>query len=162
MSVAYDTLRDGMDMTGLAQAKSDLLAKAKRTTNAQPPYHMLQGVAAYDMIEHMEEVQDHPAELNGLRAAEIQMYGNDRKLREAVFTWSEDAQMQASNDQAVLKNHDIRTAVGSMMSASSSTSQKERIDDETMNALLDETVDFGATIHEDPNEMLRRRPNART
>jgi hypothetical protein len=192
MSAAYDMLKDGMDMTGLAEAKSKvepIVNNAKRTmtsvkdravkvgqqvsngvaaaatvtgmnTSKIMPLKELRGVAAYDMIERMEEAQDHPAELNSLRSAEINMYGNDRKLREAVFTWSEDALLQNSNEAAPPK-HDIRTAVGSVIAAapasSDSSTRKNEFDDEVLNALLDEAVDFGATIYEDPRDMLRRK-----
>ncbi|KAI9598554.1 hypothetical protein BDF19DRAFT_462663 [Syncephalis fuscata] len=163
MGTAYDTLKDGMDMTGLAQAQSKIVNKVKDTMATASSNKPLHGVAAYDMIEHMEEVEDHPAELDQLREAEIKMYGNDRKLREAVFTWSEDAAMQAMDDRAVPKYHDIRTAVGSTQPKPSSMgSKKERIDDDTLNALLDEAEDFGAVIREDPRDMLRRRSNLRS
>ncbi|RKP26574.1 hypothetical protein SYNPS1DRAFT_21694 [Syncephalis pseudoplumigaleata] len=167
MGSAYDMLKDGMDMTGLSEAKArtqPAVDSAKQTaesvkeqvrragqtvgaaTSEAVPLGGLQGVAAYDLLEHMEEMQDHPAELNSLRSAEINMYGNDRKLREAVFTWSEDAAMQQSGEAAPPK-HDIRTA--------------DEFDDEALNALLDEAEDFGAVIHENPRDMLRRKPGLR-
>ncbi|RKP09876.1 hypothetical protein THASP1DRAFT_28335 [Thamnocephalis sphaerospora] len=136
----YDMLKDGMDMTGIADAKAKLADAGAKVASrvkqgvqgTEMPLRGLQGVAAYEMLEQMEQAEDHPAELENLRSAEQSMYGDDHDMRGAAATWP----------------HSPPKTTGKRASTD--------FDGEAMSALLDEVEDYGATINANEQEMARQ------